>query len=280
MDAVNATGMHIQLRGGVTFNQQFLVDGNAANGASLHSLTVESFGIGQATVAAPGTLAVSFNVPTSGTPNKFAIIGVENGANVNVQNLKVDGLGAGDQANSGDFAGIFFLNASGKVLDSTVTGIRNGGTGGTLDGTQHGNAIVGFATDNAAHSLEVGNTHVTDFQKTGILINGLGLTTNIHDSFVTGVGENSGHRSKWHPGQPWRDRLGYRQPHRRHWIRQSGCKHRRRRAGVPGWRRRHRQRQHHQRHHRQWRCGHLFPRLQCGGRASQRPDRPRLWPCR
>ena len=189
VDAVNATGMHIQLRGGVTFNEQFLVNGNAANGASLHSLTVESFGTGQATVAAPGTLAVSFNVPTSGTPNKFAIIGVENGADVNVQNLKVDGLGAGDQANGGDFAGIFFLNASGKVLDSTVTGIRNGGTAGTLDGIQHGNAIVGFATDNQPHSVEVGNTHVTDFQKTGILINGLGLTTNIHDSFVSGVGE-------------------------------------------------------------------------------------------
>jgi large repetitive protein len=189
VQAVNATGMHIQLRGGVTFNQQALVDGNAANGASLHGLTIESFGTGQATVAAPGTLAVSFNVPTSGTPNKFAIIGVENGADVNIQNLTVDGLGNGDQANGGDFAGIFFLNASGKVLDSTVTGIRNGGTAGTLDGIQHGNAIVGFATDNQAHLVEVGNTHVTDFQKTGILINGLGLTTNIHDSFVTGVGE-------------------------------------------------------------------------------------------
>jgi len=80
-------------------------------------------------------------------------------------------------------------NASGKVLDSTVTGIRNGGLAGPLYGIQHGNAIVGFRSTNQAHSVEVGNTHVTDFQKTGILINGIGLTTNIHDSFVTGVGE-------------------------------------------------------------------------------------------
>src|SRR4029077_8854558 len=70
------------------------------------------------------------------------------------------------------------------------TGIRNTDPlTGQLDGIQRGNAIVGFSTDGNPHSLEVGNTHVTDFQKTGILINGLGLTTNIHDSFVTGVGE-------------------------------------------------------------------------------------------
>jgi len=86
---------------------------------------------------------------------------------------------------------VYFWNADGQVLDSSVTGIRNGGPTGTLDGIQHGQRLVGFATDGGPHTVEVGNTDVSDFQKTGILLNGAGLTADVHDSHVTGAGETT-----------------------------------------------------------------------------------------
>src|SRR5207244_12215415 len=46
-------------------------------------------------------------------------------------------------------------------------------------------------TDGSAHTLEVGNTSVSDFQKTGIVFNGTGLTANAHDNHVTGGGETT-----------------------------------------------------------------------------------------
>ena len=163
------------------YHEQVLVNGKTL------TLTGEPGAI----IEAPPTLVSSFTVSTSSTPNKFALIGVENGANVTIDNLTIDGQGSGSQANGGDFAGVYFWNASGKVLDSSVTGIRNGGSAGTLDGVQHGNAIVGYVTDGSAQTVEVGNTTVTDFQKTGLLFNGLGLTANAHDNIVTGAGDTT-----------------------------------------------------------------------------------------
>src|SRR5262249_13897789 len=183
-DAVNAAhnGDTILVAPG-TYSEQVLINGK--------TLTLQAEdGV---TLKAPPTLSTSFTLPagSTATPNKFALIGVENGGDGTIANFHIDGLGQGDQANGGDYAGVYFWNSDGKVLDSTITGIRNGGPSGTLDGIQHGNGIVGFVTDGSSHTVEVGNTDVSDFQKTGMVFNGDGLTANAHDNTVTGAGDTT-----------------------------------------------------------------------------------------
>ena len=164
-----------------TYAEQVLVDGKNL------TLTGENGAI----IDAPNAIHPSFNIPTSGTPNKFALIGVENATNVTIDNFQLNGLGEGDQASGGDFNGVFFWNASGHVLNSSVTGIRDGGVAGSLDGAQRGNAIVGLSTDGGPHTLEVADTTVSGFQKNGIVFSGAGMTGNAHDNTVTGAGQTA-----------------------------------------------------------------------------------------
>ena len=148
--AVNAaTNGDTVLASAGVYKEQVLIDGK--------DLTLK--GEPGAIIEAPDTLQVSFALPAgaTSTPNKFALVGVENNANVTVEGFSIEGRGLGDQTNGGDFAGVYFWNSSGHVLNSTVTGIRNGGASGSFDGIQHGNGIVGFVTDGSSHSLEVGN---------------------------------------------------------------------------------------------------------------------------
>ena len=72
-----------------------------------------------------------------------------------------------------------------------MTGIRDGGVAGSLDGAQRGNAIVGLSTDGGPHTLEVADTTVSGFQKNGIVFSGAGMTGNAHDNTVTGAGQTA-----------------------------------------------------------------------------------------
>ena len=167
-----------------TYKEQVLVDGK--------DLTLK--GEPGAIIEAPDTLHASFTLPagSTATPDKFALVGIENNAHVTVDGFTIQGNGLGNQAIGGDFAGVYYWNSSGQVLNSTVTGIRDTDpTTGSFDGVQHGNAIVGYVTDGSAHTLEVGSTNVSDFQKNGILIDGAGLTANVHDNTITGGGDTT-----------------------------------------------------------------------------------------
>jgi T1SS-143 domain-containing protein len=166
-----------------TYHEQVLINGK--------DLTLQAEP--GAILAAPDTLHVSFTLPSSATatPDKYALIGIENNAHVAIDGFAIDGKGLGDQANGGDYAGIYYWNADGQVTNVSVTGIRNGGATGTFDGIQHGNGIVGFVTDGNTHNLEVANSSVSDFQKTGMVFNGAGLVADAHDNHVTGGGDTT-----------------------------------------------------------------------------------------
>ncbi|NEU95283.1 beta strand repeat-containing protein [Bradyrhizobium uaiense] len=175
-DAVN--GDTIDIAQG-TYTEQVLVNGK--------NLTIE--GIGAVTVKASANLHASFN---DGSTDKYAVIGVEGHSNVTINNLHVDGQGQGGQAVAGaDFNGIAYLNSSGHVQNSTITGVRDGGPSGVLDGIQHGNALAAFVTDGTSQNLEVDHNNISDFQKNGIKLSGDGLTVNVHDNTVTGAGPST-----------------------------------------------------------------------------------------
>ncbi len=175
-----ANGDTIEIAQG-TYIEQLLVNGK--------NLTIHGDGI--VTIQAPATLVPSFTVSASGTPQKYAIIGVENHANVTIDNVHIDGQGAGDQVGGGDFNGVYYFNSSGHLENSVISGIRDGGPGGTLDGDQRGVAIGAFVTDGSSQNLEIDHNNIYDFQKNGMALNGQGLTVEVHDNSVTGAGASN-----------------------------------------------------------------------------------------
>lgn len=143
-------------------------------------------------IVAPALLAANIQDTGSTTPSKNAIIGV-NGGEVHISDLVVDGQGNGNHLSTtyggADFDGIYFLNAGGSVEDVTVTGIHDPyNLDGSLNGSQRGNGIVAANRDGAERTIEVSDSTVADFQKTGMVFVGAGLTVEVEDNTVTGGG--------------------------------------------------------------------------------------------
>ena len=154
-------------------------------------LTIE--GEGDATqIVAPAALVANVQDTASGTPSKNALIGVI-GGEVTIKDLKIDGLGNGNNLSTAfgaaDFNGIMYLNAGGEIDDVTITGIRDAlNLDGSLSGNQRGNGIVVANRDGVSRNIEVEDSKITDFQKTGMVFDGLGLTVEVEDNTVIGGG--------------------------------------------------------------------------------------------
>ena len=167
--------------------------GTYAEQVTVHNTDLTIQGQGDAThVVAPDSLDVNIVDLAWTRTDKNAIIGVD-GGNVNIKDLSIDGLGHGDQLShdlgSADFEGIYYYNASGKIDGVSVTGIREPLHGdGSLSGNQLGNGILISNTDGMARTVEVSHSTVTDFQKTGMVFNGDGLTVKVDHNTVVGNG--------------------------------------------------------------------------------------------
>jgi parallel beta-helix repeat protein len=153
------------------------------------SVTLE--GAGSTTVIRPSqTTANSFQLfeRESGTGAYTAAIIVANaaGGTVNVMNLKVDGsLVSSVPSGATLFAGIFYRNTNGLIDSVTVTGMNGASDLPQPDGIYlsggYGSSI----------SVEVRNSVLSSFLKNGITANFDGLTANIHDNTVTGLGNHN-----------------------------------------------------------------------------------------
>lgn len=183
VDAAGAADGDVVLVAAGTYVEQVTITGKV--------LSIQ--GQGDAThIVAPALLSANIQDAGSGTPSKNAIIGV-NGGQVSISDLVVDGLGNGNHLSTtygaADFNGIYFLNAGGSVEDVTVTGIRDPyNLDGSLSGIQRGNGIVVANRDGVDRSIEVGDSTVTDFQKTGMVFVGAGLTVEAEDNTIVGGG--------------------------------------------------------------------------------------------
>ncbi|WP_299027856.1 right-handed parallel beta-helix repeat-containing protein, partial [uncultured Thermanaerothrix sp.] len=147
------------------------------------TLTLQGEGTNQSDVVikSPTTLTAKF---TTSVDNKPVVL-VQNGANVTLQNLTVDGAGRGN-TNYG-FIGIGFYNAGGTVENVTITGVRET----PFSGAQHGTGIYAYNGDGSSRVLTVRNTTVSDFQKNGITVVRSGLTATIESNTITGAGATS-----------------------------------------------------------------------------------------
>jgi hypothetical protein len=121
---------------------------------------------------------------SSGLP-VAAIVFVDGTAGVNLKNLTVDGATNGINACAPTLVGIYYRNSSGKVDSVAVRNIKLG-TG--LEGCQSGLAIFAQSGNGGSSRLEVANSSVHDYQKTGIAGNEVGTELKAWGNAVSGIG--------------------------------------------------------------------------------------------
>ena len=182
--AAHASGDTVKVAAG-HYQEQVTVDGK--------SVSIVGAGEGATFINSPNGNALVANVidAASSRQDKYALVGAKNGASLTISGVTIDGHDQGtipqDTDGLYDFVGIQGVNASINADHVTVTGIRQ------LDGiypsgVQHNTAIIVDNTDTVARTFTLTNSTVTNFQKNGVTMVGIGLTVNVDHNTVTGAG--------------------------------------------------------------------------------------------
>ena len=156
------------------------------------SMTLKGLAAGtaaQALIVPPaGGLTQNATRP-SGDPVAAQIL-IQNGANVTISGLTVDGAGNGITGCAPDLMGIYYQNSSGAVRSSLIRNQVLGGAG--LIGCQSGEAIfVETGTGGTANVVAQGD-FVENYQKNGITGDGAGTTLTVQSNNVQGQGPTTG----------------------------------------------------------------------------------------
>ena len=169
-----ATGSTVYLLPG-TYEEQVVIDDNdfhlIGSGAG-NNPAVDSI------IQSPTSLAWFFTT----SANNYPVIGVHDATGVSIENLRVDGLGRGN-ANY-RFEGVAFWNAGGTVDGCYITNVQDT----PFSGAQHGVAVYAYNNTGGPYALTVADTTVTEFQKTGMALNGTGLTATVTGCTAQGKG--------------------------------------------------------------------------------------------
>jgi len=172
-----------------TYQEQVTVNG-------LTNLTIEGTGANasQTVILSPDYTNLVSNIQNPGEfhPSTDALIGAENGASVMIKNLTVNGNNQGvvyavGANGGGDLIGIEAVDSSLDVSDVHVTGTEDVESG-VLKGGQGNKGIVVNDTNDSAQTFTLSGSTVDNFQKTGVLTEGTGLSVNVNGNTVTGVG--------------------------------------------------------------------------------------------
>ena len=127
---------------------------------------------------APSSLPLYYTT----SANNHPIIYVHNTANAAILGLTVDGLEHGN--GNYRFQGIGFYDAGGTIDGNTVLDI----TDNPFSGMQSGSAIYAYNADGTPRTLTVSDNTISNFQKSGITLNGSNLTVSVEGNTVTGAG--------------------------------------------------------------------------------------------
>ncbi|MFC7499035.1 beta strand repeat-containing protein [Enterovirga sp. GCM10030262] len=178
-----------------TYAEQIVVD-------DLNDLTIRAADGADVTIQAPADLVETGR--SGGDREIHSVVTVTNSVNVAIENITVDGAGAGNTVSEGggagqaNFYGVFYRNASGGLENVDVTGVRDPYPGGMaaggepiVSGVQRGVAVV---VDNDAPALPgdpllsfsmTGGT-IDDFQKNATVFSNADL--NVTGVTITGGG--------------------------------------------------------------------------------------------
>ena len=169
-----------------TYQEQVTVDGK--------DITIEGAGQGQTIIKSPDFGNLVSNIQNPGEDHTFtdALVGVENGGNITVKNLTIDGNNQGviyavGSNGGGDLVGVEAVNSSVTVDNVHITGIEDVESG-ILQGGQGNKAIIVNDTNSTVQTATVTNSTIDNFQKDGILLEGTGLTVHVNNNAITGVG--------------------------------------------------------------------------------------------
>ncbi len=173
-DPATLDGHHITVAAGV-YQEQVEV---------IKNVTIHGSGCGVTIIKSPATLTKSFITPGPNT-NKPVVFVHDGGNGAHIENLTIDGDGQGN-ANA-RFIGAAFWNAGGFLTDACVINVEDT----PFDGAQHGVGVYANNSTGGPYSVDVGNVKVSTFQKNAFVLNGTGLTVNVHGTTVTGAGYTS-----------------------------------------------------------------------------------------
>ena len=144
------------------------------------SLKLVGAGTAQTTIILPR--------PVAGSQDVVTVDGA--GVNVEISGFTIKGLAP--SAECAPLGTVYTLSgvyvrggANANIHDNVITGMR----GDPLDGCQKGSGIrVGRAGSSTAGTATITNNTITDYQKTGIIVDGPGSAATITGNTITGVG--------------------------------------------------------------------------------------------
>lgn len=129
------------------------------------------------------TIGVTGAVPSHSSRNPA--IYVQDGTNVIIQNLTVNGNNIGFPTNA-NIVGIFYSNAGGAITNNHITQMANSAP--PYGGGQQGNGIRAITSSGGPYTLNIDSNLVDFFQKAGIVVNGAQLNATINNNTVNGLG--------------------------------------------------------------------------------------------
>lgn len=148
------------------------------------ALTIVGAGVGQTIIEAPDTA----DLTPSGDTAYRAVVTVEDGANVSLAGVTVDGRAQGALSTGTDqLAGVLVLDSDASIDGIRVTNIREI-QGGVTSGNQRNDAIVAIS-DAAEHTVTVQNSSVDLYQKNGIHASGDALTVHLLNNTIGTAGD-------------------------------------------------------------------------------------------
>ena len=142
------------------------------------NLTVSGAGVGVTYIDAPDNMPLFYT--TSG--DNYPIVFVEGVNAFTMQDLTVDGLGRGNT--NSRFQGVGFWNAGGTLTDLEVNNVMDT----PFSGSQHGNGVYAYNNTGGPYTVTMTDVDVNDFQKTGVALNGAGLTVDLTRVSTPGQG--------------------------------------------------------------------------------------------
>ncbi|MBK7672613.1 MAG: hypothetical protein IPJ24_14695 [bacterium] len=140
-------------------------------------LSITGAGVGLTFIDSPVVLPLSFTTSYVQKP----IVFVDHADGVDIADLTIDGLGRGNSNNR--FSGVSYWNSGGSLTNVNCLNVMDT----PFSGTQHGVGVYTTVTDATPHTFTMTDVLVDDFQKTGVVMTGSGLTA--HLTGVTTVGQ-------------------------------------------------------------------------------------------
>lgn len=110
---------------------------------------------------------------------------VQDGTDVIIQNLTVDGNNVGFPVNP-SIVGIFYVNAGGTIVNNHITQVANSAP--PYGGGQQGNGIRAISNAGGPYTLNIDSNLIDFFQKAGMVVNGAQITANFTNNTINGLG--------------------------------------------------------------------------------------------